>query len=245
MDDRHARLYLCVRCRIQVGRMRVREAWQAEQPSLLVLPQHDFALGERVAVSVGKTPYVRFDLNDYSVPHTHVSRTLAVLADEHTDRILEDAQELARHTRCWGRGQQVEDQSHISTLIAHKRGARARRACDRLAQAVPASTELLSQAAAWGDNIGSITAALMRLLDRYGANALQELMSLDFLKQASNVVLVGPNGVGKTMCACNIGYQAVLAGHLPRPGSCSASWLRWTATRLCAGSCASTPPPMC
>jgi DNA replication protein DnaC len=26
-------------------------------------------------------------------------------------------------------------------------------------------------------------------------------------------VLVGPNGVGKTMCACNLGYQAVLAGH--------------------------------
>ena len=43
--------------------------------------------------------------------------------------------------------------------------------------------------------------------------ALQDLMSLDFLKEASNVVLVGPNGVGKTMCACNIGYQAVLAGH--------------------------------
>jgi hypothetical protein len=29
---------------------------------------------EQVAVSVGKTPYVRFDLNDYSVPHTHVRR---------------------------------------------------------------------------------------------------------------------------------------------------------------------------
>ena len=38
-------------------------------------------------------------------------------------------------------------------------------------------------------------------------------MTLDFLKEASNVVLVGPNGVGKTMCACNLGYQAVLAGH--------------------------------
>ena len=38
-------------------------------------------------------------------------------------------------------------------------------------------------------------------------------MTLDFLKDASNVVLVGPNGVGKTMCACNLGYQAVLAGH--------------------------------
>ena len=43
--------------------------------------------------------------------------------------------------------------------------------------------------------------------------AVEELMTLDFLKDASNVVLVGPNGVGKTMCACNLAYQAVLAGH--------------------------------
>ena len=44
-------------------------------------------------------------------------------------------------------------------------------------------------------------------------SALRELMTLEFMKDAGNVVLVGPNGVGKTMCACNIGYQAVLAGH--------------------------------
>ena len=43
--------------------------------------------------------------------------------------------------------------------------------------------------------------------------AVEELMTLQFLRDASNVVLVGPNGVGKTMCACNLGYQAVLAGH--------------------------------
>ncbi len=60
----------------------VRQAFEAERGKLLALPQHEFALGERVAVTVGKTPYVRFDLNDYSVPHTHVRRTLAVLADE-------------------------------------------------------------------------------------------------------------------------------------------------------------------
>jgi hypothetical protein len=49
-----------------------------------------------------------------------------------------------------------------------------------------------------------------RSIDR---GAVEELLTLDFLKDASNVVLVGPNGVGKTMCACNLGYQAVLAGH--------------------------------
>ncbi|MCV2371354.1 IS21-like element helper ATPase IstB [Roseateles oligotrophus] len=43
--------------------------------------------------------------------------------------------------------------------------------------------------------------------------AIEELMTLDFMADASNVVLAGPNGVGKSMCACNIGYQAVLAGH--------------------------------
>lgn len=44
-------------------------------------------------------------------------------------------------------------------------------------------------------------------------SVIEELMTLQFLADATNVVLVGPNGVGKTMCACNLGYQAILAGH--------------------------------
>ena len=43
--------------------------------------------------------------------------------------------------------------------------------------------------------------------------AIEELMSLQFLADASSVVLFGPNGVGKTMVAANIGHQAVLQGH--------------------------------
>ena len=43
--------------------------------------------------------------------------------------------------------------------------------------------------------------------------AIEELMTLQFLTDATNVVLVGGNGLGKTMFACNLGYQAVLAGH--------------------------------
>jgi hypothetical protein len=151
----------------------VRQAFDAERGSLLALPQREFALGERVAVVVGKTPYVRFDLNDYSVPHTHVRRTLAVLANEQTVRILDGAAELARHTRCWDRGQQIENPAHLQRLVEHKRAARAHRACDRLAQAAPASATLLERAGARGDNLGSITAALLRLFERYGAAALQ------------------------------------------------------------------------
>ena len=157
----------------QDSALSVRQAFEAERACLLALPQREFALGERVAVKVGKTPYVRFDLNDYSVPHTQVRRTLTVLADEQCVRILDGAIELARHARCWDRGQQIEIEAHVQRLVDHKRAARVHRACDRLAQAAPASATLLERAGARGDNLGSITATLMRLLQRWGAASLQ------------------------------------------------------------------------
>ena len=42
--------------------------------------------------------------------------------------------------------------------------------------------------------------------------AVEALMTLDFLKDATNVVLVGQNGTGKTMLAQNIAHQALIAG---------------------------------
>ena len=155
------------------SRLRVRDAIQTEQPLLLPMPEQPWPLSERVAVQVGKTPYVRFDLNDYSVPHTHVRRTLSVLADEQTVRIFDGVSEIASHPRSFDRGGQIEIPAHIEALIARKRQAREHRACDQLAQAAPASTTLLQQAATRGYNLGSITAALLRLLERYGAAALQ------------------------------------------------------------------------
>ena len=41
---------------------------------------------------------------------------------------------------------------------------------------------------------------------------VQELMSLSFMLDATNVVLVGPNGVGKSMLACNLGHEALIQG---------------------------------
>lgn len=45
---------------------------------------------------------------------------------------------------------------------------------------------------------------------------IDELFSLEFLNGASNVVLVGPNGNGKSMIAQNLGFQALIAGHSVR-----------------------------
>ena len=43
--------------------------------------------------------------------------------------------------------------------------------------------------------------------------AISELMHLDFLNSASNVILVGTSGLGKSTIAQNIAHQAVLHGH--------------------------------
>jgi DNA replication protein DnaC len=42
---------------------------------------------------------------------------------------------------------------------------------------------------------------------------IQRALSLDFITEARNLVLMGANGLGKTMIIKNIAHQAVLAGH--------------------------------
>jgi DNA replication protein DnaC len=46
--------------------------------------------------------------------------------------------------------------------------------------------------------------------------SIDELFTLQFIDEAANVVLLGPNGVGKTMIAKNLTYQAVLRGYTAR-----------------------------
>src|SRR5207245_2928201 len=94
----------------------VREALAAEQPRLLPLPAHPFACElVRPAVS-GKTPYLRFDGNDYSIPHALVRRPLTLVVSETLLRVLDGVTEVACHGRSYDRSQQVEEPAHLAAL---------------------------------------------------------------------------------------------------------------------------------
>jgi transposase len=154
-------------------RITVRQAFEQERSALLPLPQDAYSTDERIEVSAGKTPYVRFDLNDYSIPHTHVRRTLTVVGSPTEVRVLDEKAEIARHDRSYDKGQQIEIKEHLAALTAEKERARRQRGQHRLHQAAPSSEQLLVDAAQRGDNLGGVTSALLHMLDLYGAVELE------------------------------------------------------------------------
>jgi DNA replication protein DnaC len=51
------------------------------------------------------------------------------------------------------------------------------------------------------------------MAERCDRAALEAMMTPDFLKESANVVLLGPNGVGKSTLAKNLAHQALIHGH--------------------------------
>ncbi len=46
--------------------------------------------------------------------------------------------------------------------------------------------------------------------------SIEELFDFAFLREAANVVFIGPNGIGKSMIAKNLAYQGLMRGHTVR-----------------------------
>jgi transposase len=152
----------------------VAEAFEQERAKLLPLPETDFPTDERLVVTVRKFPYVHFDLNEYSVPHTLVNHEVTITADLETVRVLQGSDDVvARHVRSFDKGQRIEDPAHVAGLVEAKRSARKHRAIDRLRHAAPSSQALLSALALKGANLGAMTVSLLRLLDLYGNEELE------------------------------------------------------------------------
>lgn len=152
----------------------VGQVFAEEQPRLLPPPLHAFGTDLIVPVRSAKTIYVRFDLNDYSIPPEAVGRQLTLVASDTLVRILDGSAEIARHTRSYDRHQMVLDPAHQHALLKAKRKAFDSTPGGRLMQAVPESKTLLDQAFSQGESAGSQTAQLLKLLDQYGATALRQ-----------------------------------------------------------------------
>lgn len=151
----------------------VRDAFAEERAKLLPIPDNPFPTDDREEVIARKTPYVRFDRNDYSIPHERVGKTLVVMASLDRVRVLDGNDVIADHARSFSSGDQIEQAAHIDGLVQAKRRAREHRGLDLLARQVPNVPALLELVARRGGNLGNVTSHLLKYVGLYGASEVE------------------------------------------------------------------------
>jgi hypothetical protein len=151
----------------------VAEVLAEEQLRLLRLPVHPFETDLVRAIASGKTIYVRFDLNDYSIPPRAVGHALTLIASDTQVRLLDGTSEIARHRRSYGRHELVVDPAHEGALLEEKRKALGATRGGRLFAAAPEAEALLEAALRRGELAAPQTTQLLLLLDDYGASELR------------------------------------------------------------------------
>jgi DNA replication protein DnaC len=120
------------------------------------------------------------------------------MSDSETMRARAAALNLHGVLAHWG---EVANQAWLGTLLGWEEQERARRSLER--------------------RVGTARIGHFKPLcdfdwkwpKRCDRDAIETLMGLDFLRDATNIIVVGPNGVGKSTLAQNIASQALIAGH--------------------------------
>ena len=159
---------------VQNEKLTVREAFEQERATMHEQVNAAYPVYDRKEESVGKTPYIHFDCNLYTIPAEYVKRTLSVFATLTEVRICDGTKTVALHQRTFDKNQQVEEQAHIKDLVDAKRAARQHRNLDRLQMAAPSCTAFFMEAAKRGQNLGRMTQELNVLLDLYGSQELEK-----------------------------------------------------------------------
>jgi transposase len=172
----------------------VATALAEERERLLPLPEHPFETDCVRPVASGKTPYVRFDGNDYSIPHTLVRKPLTLVASEARLRILDGSTVVATHERTYDKGRTVENEEHLADLARAKKAAHELRGRDLLRASCDHAGAFLDALSLRGGALGSQTAHLLRLLQRHGARevnaALKEALAKGAIGAASVAHLI-------------------------------------------------------
>ncbi len=162
---------------VQDDRRTIAEVFAEERDRLLSRPAHPFESDLVRATHSGKTPYVRFDLNDYSIPPETVGKTLTLVASDSLVRLFDGNREVARHPRSWDRHEVVENPAHVQALVESKRQAAHSVSPDRLRAAVAEIDSFLAAALERGESMHKTRRDLVTLLDDHGPKALREAIS--------------------------------------------------------------------
>lgn len=103
--------------------MSIGQAWKAEQACFQPLPTHPFACCVTRQVALSPYSQVTYETNRYSVPVEKARRDLMVKAYAFRIEIVQEAEVIASHPRCYGHEQDVFDPLHYLDLLEQRPGA--------------------------------------------------------------------------------------------------------------------------
>lgn len=164
----------------------VGNAFDEEKTKLMPLPATAFPADERALVSIGKTPYARFDLNDYSVPPQFVRSTLQVRATDNEVEVLNGIDVVATHKRSFDKHTLIENPEHIKAITERKKRGRKPSALRKLVTLIPETQPFLEGLALKNQNLGGAITVLMKYLATHGEArlriALKEAVAAEFFR---------------------------------------------------------------
>lgn len=156
------------------GQRTVGEVLEEERPQLLQPPHPLPDVDQVKPVTADKTATIAFDKNRYSIPPSRRHEKLTLVASDVEVRILVGSEVIARHERCWGTRQRIENREHREEVLATKPRAREGWGRQRLIAVAPRMEGLLTHWLDDGRNLGSLVARCLKLLELYGESTFRD-----------------------------------------------------------------------
>ena len=138
-----------------------------ERPHLLPL-REPYDTDEVRSVIVPPTFRIAFDSNRYSVPWRLVGKALTLRADAETVTCWYGTHRVARHARCWGRGEEIVIPAHADGLLAQKPGAQGQWQVQAVEQLGPHARQYLTLIRAGTRSLRAELEHLLLLTTLYG-----------------------------------------------------------------------------
>lgn len=143
-----------------------------ERAHLQPLNPHPYDIAQ-TSTSVASSQFrITLDTNQYSVPSAYAHRRLTIKAYPDRVCIYFDHQLIARHTRRYGRHQDIEDPDHAKTLIAQRHRAREQRLMLRFLALSPHAAAYYEGLEQRRSNARHHVRKILALAEIYGADAV-------------------------------------------------------------------------
>ena len=155
----------------------VKSMWAKERANLLSLSGRWLGPKELASTSAGKTPWVNFDLNSYSIPPKFLAKPLTIAAGDQTIEILCDGEVIATHERSYDRERFIECKGHRQELLDYSHFGRTNLFRENLVKDFPAVDKILEKQFERGLDMATLVRHLYEIRYSHGDNLFAEAVN--------------------------------------------------------------------